>query len=1369
MIKRENKLIFNSQNDFNHAMITSIPLNYFVQVKVPNTEVVYSYYISPLVLSNVNDNNIPKVRFTSLAILYFVPIEFILNTIKSIPFPRDYPILDFTMILFSSDYGQKNAVSIKIPGLDLTNWNEDGFIAVLYKKVFEVFNKDQYNLFVIKLSPSNTIDFQKQVFIRSFIFTLRKKNGNESFLNLTNLENPLKAVKKARRQYFEVIDISRPLKAPHQITTSIRERPAPETRVELTEEELDIIDPTRKVIRELREKLTKVDKDIGEIDKKIADAKARLDPVKNKATNILDRIAKVQDKIDQVKNKIENYSDELIADSYTGTHYLKSDIEKPLMEAELRDLNDQLEDLNRQLDKLEKEEKPLNDEYERLLLTKNNLKSDRENYLLYILEIGIKEKEEKMKNKSKDEKRRAGTFVALPQIISTKCRNCILNIKNDADARCFFYTVNAWYMIKNKIPVKNSSNINRPSNYNKTYFNWNRINIDKFTLGDIASFCSDNNVGVVLWELDEGNNLQKIINYNNYQEVIPLLMYNKHIMLIKDLNKFWNITTSQLFLKKIHVCEKCIEYSSVSIKLMEKHKLYECKNRTDLIVRKKQYKLPMQSKVEFKNFANKLKCRYVMVADYEALLPKTIINDVIENSYKINLHQAFMIGYALTFDDTLHSYGHFKGESCSDQFIKLIDEITLKIAQEKKTIRSMCTLVQFESTIECQVCNNMIEKEGVCASELGNVVIHPQCYDRIIDKVFSLKVIFHNFKNYDSHFIIDTIFKNKKDIFTIPKTKEKYTTIQYINDGIQVKFLDSYSFLQGSLDSLAKRLSSRKYSKGNDVKMAFPYEYIDSYTKLEEPCLPSSVNSWYSSLKKCSPSIEDINSSIKYFNEKGFKSIYDYAVEYMMTDVFLLLEIIYDFKTTSFKTYGIDPLHYYTLPGYAWDVTLNVIDVNPCLLKDESMIDIIMENIRGGISSVSRRKWLKEDDSNSIFYFDANNLYGWSMSQSLPYNDFQYIDVKGDILNLILSYDLNGEYGYILTVDLLYPKHLHNDHNELPFLPERINEKLCLSLRDKKMYTAHILNIKQAIENGLQLEKTWKIIRYRQSKWLEKYISLNTTLRTNSSSDSDKNFYKLMNNAVFGKTMQNPLKECKYIPVGLNDTVGREKMEKKLSYKSQEQWTDNLILYEMDKVPVMDKPIYIGFVILELSKWKMYDTFYNGIKKKWPSSTLSYMDTDSFVLNIPHSRSDIDFKGVESYFDLSVYPKDSPWYNGDNKGVLGKMKDEFPSNYIKEFICLRSKMYGLTTRDNNFTYKCKGITKNTILSMDDMKKNLRESLALYTEQVHIKSVRHQLATWVTNKKTLTNNQDDKRVNIYDKDEVEEHKKYLTNSIGFTYL
>ena len=128
----------------------------------------------------------------------------------------------------------------------------------------------------------------------------------------------------------------------------------------------------------------------------------------------------------------------------------------------------------------------------------------------------------------------------------------------------------------------------------------------------------------------------------------------------------------------------------------------------------------------------------------------------------------------------------------------------------------------------------------------------------------------------------------------------------------------------------------------------------------------------------------------------------------------------------------------------------------------------------------------------------------------------------------------------------------------------------------------------------------------------------------------------------------------------------------------------------MKKIPIYDKPSYVGFCILELSKYKMYDTFYNGIKKKWPSSCLSYMDTDSFIVNIPIPRNKFSYEGVEEYFDLSVYGEGHEWYSNANKGVLGKLKDEYPKDYIKEFVAIRSKLYGLTCNSGKFVVKCKG-------------------------------------------------------------------------------
>ena len=1385
MQREDKKLIFSSDESFNRIMSNEvIPLEYFVQTRLTNSNVVLSYYISP----RRREEHEGRVLLAFVT-LRFIPIEFIMKTLDQIKTSSTYNAVDIIMVLKASNIiepGLKDITAIKF-SVYLEDYSREGISNLLFTKAWSTFNgTGEYSMFSVYVTHDGNLTFHNTIFPLHFIFTLRDKRPEETFLDVAKLKTSKKKKKFDGKEPVEIKYLA-PITS-YKIIQKMNEelKPLEYKRNALKQEE-----------KRINERLSNIDQDfvdIFEVDEpygpwgmrrgiyfvnqeEIDGINKRKDEIRQELEQVEEEIKPLETELNENLNLEEKYIYELQSQKNAASRRiqmlksklvpLESLLKQKLAEEidvinalskeeEVLDLKEdeyfannvqRLADLGRDIDHLRNEIKPLQDELNENL----NLE---EAYDLRIKDV------------KGDDKSNVGSFVNLPEIISTKCRKCILNIANNTDKRCFYYTVNAWYMFKNNIEIRDMKNLNRPSNFKETFFNWEGINIDEFKLSHVKQFCLNNNIGIVLWEI-VGSELVKILNMNEYQTIIPLILYKKHIMLIKNVDKFFNIVADQLHLKNVFICDKCLSFYSCRQNILEKHREYECKNRTEFKVMKKQYKMPYNTHINFKNYLNRIKCRYIMVADYEAMLPKTYVDELIANSYKINIHKPFMIGYALTIEDTLDCYGSFKGEDCTSQFLSLIDEITVRINKEKEVFSLSKSKVLFNNgDVLCTLCNLKISNgTAIINPMLDNSVVHESCYDLISDKVFSLKIIFHNFKNYDAHFLIDEVFKRKKNIFTIPKTKEKYTTIQYIDNTINVKFIDSYAFLQGSLDSLSKRLKNRKYYKGNDIKMTFPYEYIDSYDKLNEPELPSDEAKWYSSIKKCSPSRDEIEASIKYFKDKNFTSIYDYATEYMMTDVFLLLEIIYDFKTTSFNTYGIDPLHYYTLPGYAWDVTLNVIDVNLCLLKDEKIIDILLENIRGGISSVSRRKWLKEDENNSIFYFDANNLYGWAMSQSLPYDDFMFIECENPI-DLILFYDINDEYGYILTVDLEYPQRLYEYHNELPFLPERINDRLCLSLENKKMYTSHILNIKQAMEEGLVLDKVWSIIRYKQSKWLEKYIAMNTSLRTNSTSDSDKNFYKLMNNAVFGKTMQNPLKECKYIPVGISDEDKKKEMEKKKAFKSVEQWTDNLLLYEMDKVPVMDKPIYIGFVILELSKWKMYNTFYNGIKRKWPSSTLAYMDTDSFVLNIPMKRSEIDFIGVEDYFDLSVYPQDSKWYNPSNKGVLGKLKDEHPKEYIKEFICIRSKMYGMTTSNDTFIYKCKGISKSTILTMDDLKKNLKDSLALYTEQVNIKSVRHEVGTWITNKKTLPNDQDVKRVNIYKDDEIEEHKRYLTNSIGF---
>ena len=175
-------------------------------------------------------------------------------------------------------------------------------------------------------------------------------------------------------------------------------------------------------------------------------------------------------------------------------------------------------------------------------------------------------------------------------------------------------------------------------------------------------------------------------------------------------------------------------------------------------------------------------------------------------------------------------------------------------------------------------------------------------------------------------------------------------------------------------------------------------------------------------------------------------------------------------------------------------------------------------------------KYMENHDKNKesfyIQFLDANNLYGWEMSQKLPVDDFKW---KKNMLkfneDFIKNYDEDSNKGYILEVDVKYPKRLHNLHSYLPFLPEgiKINKynRLVCNLYDKNSLAVHIRSLKQALDHGIILKKVQKIIQFKQEAWLKEYINTSIKLRTEAKNDFEKDFFKLMNNSVFGKTMEN--------------------------------------------------------------------------------------------------------------------------------------------------------------------------------------------------------------------------------------------------------
>ena len=337
-----------------------------------------------------------------------------------------------------------------------------------------------------------------------------------------------------------------------------------------------------------------------------------------------------------------------------------------------------------------------------------------------------------------------------------------------------------------------------------------------------------------------------------------------------------------------------------------------------------------------------------------------------------------------------------------------------------------------------------------------------------------------------------------------------------------------------------------------------------------------------------------------------------------------------------------------------------------------------------------------------------------AISKKLPVNGFKWTD--NNIINeeFIKNYNENDKKGYILKVDVKYPKKLHDLNSDLPFLPERMEinkcKKLVCNLHDKKKYVVHINSLKQAVNHGLKFKKIHRIIEFNQKAWLKPYIDMNTELRKLARNDFEKGLFKLMNNSVFRKTMEN-IRKHRDIKLVTMDKK-RSKLVSEPNYHIINLIFEDLSIIEMKKTKVkMNKPIYLGLSILEISKILMYEFWYDYMKPKYNDNVrLCYMDTDSFIMNIKTNDFYKDISDdVDNRFDTSNYEVKRPLPIGKNKKVIGLMKDELGGEIIMEFIALRPKTYSYLTDNDKIDKKAKGTKKCVIKKMikfDDYNKCL---------------------------------------------------------------
>ena len=555
-------------------------------------------------------------------------------------------------------------------------------------------------------------------------------------------------------------------------------------------------------------------------------------------------------------------------------------------------------------------------------------------------------------------------------------------------------------------------------------------------------------------------------------------------------------------------------------------------------------------------------------------------------------------------------------------------------------------------------------------------------------------------------------------------------------------------------------------------KGLYPYDYMDSFDKFNEK-LPTKED-FYSKMNNEHITDKDYQRVHTVWETFMLKTMGDYHDLYLESDILLLADVFENFRRTCLEFYKLDPCHYFTSPGLSWDAMLKMTDIKLELMVDIDMFQFIEKGMRGGISYIANRygkannKYMRTYDekapSKYIMYLDANNLYGWAMSQYLPTGGFRWMTKSQIDKTDLAKYKEDSKKGLILEVDLEYPKELHNLHNDYPLGPEKVKvtedmpsdyckkfakkynistglvHKLIPTLNNKEKYVLHYRNLQLYTDLGLKITKVHRVLEFNQSPWLKQYIDFNTEKRKDAKNAFEKDFFKLMNNSVFGKTMENIRKR-----VDIRLVTDEKKLLKycsKPTYVSSKIFNDNLVaVHKIKETLTLNRPAYVGMCILDLSKTLMYDFHYNYIKKKYgDKAKLLFTDTDSLTYEIEAEDVYQDFWNDKNKFDNSDYPKSSPYFDKTNKKVIGKFKDEAAGVPIDEFVGLRSKMYSYMKDNQKGGKTAKGIKKNVI------KKNIThenyKNVLFNNEQMHhtmktIRSQNHQLGSYEINKVSLS--------------------------------
>ena len=986
---------------------------------------------------------------------------------------------------------------------------------------------------------------------------------------------------------------------------------------------------------------------------------------------------------------------------------------------------------------------------------------------------------------------KGNSYIPLPPKLAQK--KAIINMKNEDD-KCF-----TWSVLRALNPREDhAERIDKDLNKKEDSLNMTGI-VYPVQLNAIDKFERQNpTISINVFGYEESVCPLRVSKCED-RVVVNLLLISddekRHYCLIKSMSRLLSSQTSKRNGVQYY-CMRCLNpfHSQESL---DKHLEY-CSTHEAV-----KTEMPGEGTIlSFKNYNRSMRVPFIVYADFESFIkPIDTCEPNPEKSYTKQYQKhtpSSFCYYIKCFDDEVYYQNPVtytastENEDVAQLFVNMLEEdvksIYKRFGKPKKMLFGTKEREEFDEATECWICHGELGLDRVrdhChLTGKYRGAAHNKCNLQYRRPKF-IPVVFHNLSGYDSHLFIKNLGVTEGNINCIPNNEEKYISFskdivvgeytskngKIVDIKQQLRFIDSFKFVASSLDKLVENLDKNccvntgKFYKGKQLSLlmrkgVYPYEYASSCARFDDKQLPPK-EAFYSKLTDEGISDDDYKHAHAVWDEFGMKTFKDYHNLYNKSDVLLLADVFENFRDVCMKNYQLDPAWYYTAPGLAWDAALKKTGVELELLSDPDMLLMFEKGIRGGISMISNRhgkannSYMDDeyDDKRAtkyITYLDANNLYGWAMCKPLPTSNFKWMD--DDELTSWKKHTC------ILEVDLEYSKHLHDLHNDYPLAPERLVlgkvEKLVPNLNDKIKYVIHYENLKLYESLGLKITKIHRGIKFEESPWLKKYIDLNTDLRSKANNEFEKDFFKLMNNSVFGKTMENIRNRVDIRLV--NSEAKAKKLAAKPNFTHCNIFDENLVAIHMKKTKlVFNKPVYLGMCILDLSKTLMYDFHYNYIKNKFnDKATLLFTDTDSLAYEIETEDFYKDISGdVHGFFDTSNFPKghSSGIEVGCNKKVVGMFKDEAGGKIISEFVGLRPKLYTYKMHDGKEEKRCKGVKKAVVkrsINFEDYKTCLFTGKPQTRTMNVIRSHRHELFTEEINKIALSAN-DDKRVILED--------------------